>query len=255
MFQQKRAILVAEMEQRYDMLQSVLGTVKEMKSQPGPPGAPGPPGRDGLVGPQGLAGLNGLAGLPGHKGEKGEAGQIGERGESGSEGPPGADGEKGVDGMKGEPGIQGPIGPAGPERNASDFGAVAFGAMRKTSGDLNAGTDITYDELLVDTSNSFDIGTGVFTCPRSGTYLFSFSGYSHNVDYVQIYMFVNDIKVRPLIQSYVEASKTYHYPINFQWMRKLQSGDKAKMRVVSQKMYADNASRTYFHGYLIKADE
>ena len=162
---------------------------------------------------------------------------------------------KGVDGMKGEPGIQGPQGSAGPKGDASDFGAVAFGAMRKTSGDLNAGTDITYDELLVDTSNSFDIETGVFTCPRSGTYLFSFSGYSQTVKYVQIYMFVNDNKERPLIQSESYNSGSYYYPINFQWMRKLQIGDEAKMRVVTNKMIANDSSRTYFHGYLVKSDE
>ena len=159
--------------------------------------------------------------------------------------------------MKGEPGIQGPKGSAGPKGDASDFGAVAFGAMRKTSGDLNAGTDITYDELLVDTSNSFDVGTGVFTCPRSGTYLFSFSGYSQKVEFAQVYMYVNNVQKKPLIQSetHQRSSRTYYYPINFQWMRKLQIGDEAKMRVVTNKMIANNNIRTYFHGYLVKAYE
>ena len=40
MFEEKRAILVAEMEERYKLLQKVLDTVKETKVQPGPPGLP-----------------------------------------------------------------------------------------------------------------------------------------------------------------------------------------------------------------------
>ena len=47
MFEQKRAILVAEMNERYNLLQGVLDVVKDIKAEPGPPGPPGPQGLPG----------------------------------------------------------------------------------------------------------------------------------------------------------------------------------------------------------------
>ena len=68
MFEEKRAVLMAQVEERYNMLHSVLETLKEMRAQPGPPGPVGPQGipgrdgRDGLTGPQGLNGSKGERG-------------------------------------------------------------------------------------------------------------------------------------------------------------------------------------------------
>ena len=68
---------MAEFEERFNVLQRVLDTVKEMKIQPGPPGPAGLPGLDGRPGLPG-------PGLPGPRGETGNAGQKGEQGNSGT---------------------------------------------------------------------------------------------------------------------------------------------------------------------------
>merc|ERR1712062_102308 len=274
MFEEKRAILLAEIEERYNLLQKVLDTVKDTKVQPGPPGPPGPqgqpgprgetgigmkgsqgiPGRDGvghqgptgLPGPDGRPGTQGFPGVPGQKGETGNTGVKGQRGITGPEGPNGSSGQPG---HKGEPGFPGPKG------ESSDFGSIALSAMRGASGNVNTGNFVTYDELLLDTtSNSFDIGTGTFTCPRSGTYFFSFA--SHGAElYVRLHMYVNDIETVPRFQGHEEGDTRHWYLINFQWSKKLQTGDKVRLRVTSNSLIARSEYPIYFQGYLVKADE
>merc|ERR1712062_849012 len=99
--------------------------------------------------------------------------------------------------MLGQPGHKGEPGFPGPKGESSDFGSIAFSAMRGSSGDVNTHNFVTYDELLLDTTaNSFDIGTGTFTCPRSGTYFFSFASHAKDL-YVPVYMYVNDSETVP----------------------------------------------------------
>merc|ERR1712062_447097 len=158
-------------------------------------------------------------------------------------------------GYRGPPGPQGLTGPDGPKGDSNDFGSIAFSAMRGISGNVNSGDFVTYDELLLDTtSNSFDIGTGTFACPRSGTYFFSFS--SHAVDdAVQLVTYVNDNQVQPTFQGHEEGETGYAYLVNYQWSMTLQIGDKVKMRVSYQKLHITKTFQTYFQGYLLKADE
>ena len=283
MFEQKRAILIAEMNERYNLLQGVLDVVKDIKVQPGPPGPPGSQGlpglagRDGNPGPQGIpgttgspgsSGLKGPQGIPGRDGQpgfKGASGLAGRDGLPGTTGLPGSKGEKGDDGIRGQkgddgpvgpkglPGLKGdlgPVGPEGPKGDSSDFGTVAFAAMKKSSDSGYVTGDVTFDELLLETpSDSFDVSTGIFTIPRSGTYFFSLSTYSNRDSFIRMYMYVNNAQSEPgAIQSDGQS-------ISFQWSKKLAANDKVKMRVVTGKIYCADNYRTYFHGYLVKADE
>ena len=293
MFEEKRAILVAEVEERYKLLQKVLDTVKETKVQPGPPGLPGSPGvpgvpgrdgigqpgprgetgigmkgsqgipgRDGqpgLQGPTGLAGPDGRPGTQGFPGLPGETGPMGPSGPSGKKGLPGMPGLSGPKGHRGFPGIdgaKGDIGSTGPKGDNSDFGSIAFSATRGASGNVNRGSFVTYDELLLDTtSNSFDIGSGTFTCPRSGTYFFSFSSHASDLNVV-VAMYVNDNETKPRFQGHEEGDSKWYYLVNYQWSKKLQIGDKVKMKVIgSNKLIARSTYPTYFQGYLVKTDE
>ena len=245
MFEEKRAVLMAQVEERYNMLHSVLETLKEMRAQPGPPGPVGPQGipgrdgRDGLTGPQGLNGSKGEKGSIGSTGLPGK-GQKGDRGVAGPDGP------------QGPPGVQGQVGPKG---DSSDFGQVTFAAFRDASGNVNHGEDVTFDELIVDTSNSFDISSGVFTCPRSGTYFFTFSSHTSYV-YVLLDMYLNDSRTFPRFQIYNEgANGSWYFVVNYQWSRKLQAGDKVKMHVQTNKLVVNDTWKTFFQGYLVKSDE
>ena len=282
------------MEERYKLLRRALDTVNETKVQPGPPGLPGTPGvpgigmkgsqgipgltgRDGqpgLQGATGLAGRDGLPGLqgfPGIAGQKGDKGQLGFPGPEGPKGPlgePGLKGDKGNVGIRGQQGNLGPVGPDGPpgpqglrgpdgpKGDNSDFGSIAFSATRGASGDVNKDDFVTYDELLLDTtSNSFDIGTGTFTCPRSGTYFFSFSSHASDLNVV-VAMYVNDNETKPRFQGHEEGDSKWYYLVNYQWSKKLQIGDKVKMKVIgSNKLIARSTYPTYFQGYLVKTDE
>ena len=196
----------------------------------------------------GRDGLPGTTGLPGLKGEKGDDGIRG------SSGPKGPTGSPGITGRNGQPGLKGDRGPIGPKGDSSDFGTVAFAAMRGPSGNVNHNIDVTYDELLLDTTDSFDIRTGEFTCPKSGTFFFSISSHS-GVKVIQIYMYVNGEKTNPLIQNHEGGRDGASYLVNFQWSKKLQNGDKVKLRPVNSNLYTNNSCQTYFHGYLVKAEE
>ena len=261
MFEEKRAILLAEIEERYNLLQKVLDTVKETKVQPGPPGPPGVglpgpqgiPGRDGHLGPQGPTGLPGPDGRPGTQGFPGVPGQKGATGNPGVEGQRGITGPEGPRGFSGQPGQRGPDGPKG---DNSDFGSIAFSVMRGVSGNVNSGGFVTYDELLLDTtSNSFDIGTGTFTCPRSGTYSFSISSHVSNADaWVHLDMYVNDTRTEPRIQARESSEGTYWYLLNYKWSKKLQTGDNVKMKVSNGALRSNSNYPAYFQGYLMKAN-
>ena len=85
MFEQKRAILVAEMNERYNLLQGVLDVVKDIKAEPGPQGLPGTEAT-GPSGPKGSQGLQGLAGRDGTPGPQGVPGTTGSTGPSGPKG-------------------------------------------------------------------------------------------------------------------------------------------------------------------------
>ena len=71
-----------------------------------------------------------------------------------------------------------------------------------------------------------------------------------------MYMYVNNEATMPVMQVVTEQdSKSNYHFISFQWSRKLEAGDKAKISIDSNKIRCSNYYRTYFRGYLVKADE
>ncbi|XP_054906149.1 complement C1q subcomponent subunit A-like [Poeciliopsis prolifica] len=156
----------------------LLSTVECDVNCNGRPGELGPPGRDGLAG---------------MKGQKGEPAvwvddQVdpnmllrlkGDKGNSGPHGPIGPQGYRGNVGAAGAAGRPGPPGPAGVNRNAgqslSNQGTpAAFSVKRNVAKYPPFNQKITYQEAIVNTGNSFDINTGIFTCRTPGFYYFTF---------------------------------------------------------------------------------
>ena len=68
-------------------------------------------------------------------------------------------------------------------------------------------------------------------------------------------MYVNGEKTYPLIQDHEGGRGSNSYLVNFQWSKKLQIGDRVKLRAYNNVLYTQINYQTYFHGYLVKADE
>ena len=56
---------------------------------------------------------------------------------------------------------------------------VAFTVSRSHQGSL-MNSKVVYDKVLVNVGNAYDPQTGLFTCPRDGVYVFTWSTMSHN---------------------------------------------------------------------------
>ena len=154
---------------------------------------------------KGERGLRGVDGIPGADsnvaGPTGPQGGTGPQGSIGLQGPVGADsvvaGPQGIGGPQGIPGFTGDTGPQGPQGN--DGTLVPPGMMQVTGGvevnelqayDYNAfgnasevitlavnSLQTVYASVIYDTfpvAGSFNLATGVWTCPTDGFYDFSF---------------------------------------------------------------------------------
>ena len=119
------------------------------------------------------------------------------------------------------------------------------------------GSAITYDVLLVNIGNAFSQETGIFTCPESGSYFFSFSAESDassSRNSIHVYMHRNG-KDELLIDNHYNDSQA-HKNLSYQWAIKLQAGDEVKMRigVYNEQLRVDAQRQIHFRGYLVKAD-
>ena len=152
--------------------------------------------------------------------------------------------------MKGSNGIQGPKGAS------SDFSRIAFAALRNSTS-LSSSATITYDALLVNIGNAFSHQTGIFTCPESGSYFFSFSAESvstTSVTSIHIYM-VRNGQNELLIDNHYKDDQA-HKNLSYQWAIKLHAGDEVKMRIggSSEQLRVEKMRQIHFRGYLVKAD-
>merc|ERR1711860_168853 len=73
-------------------------------------------------------------------------------GPPGQDGSPGSPGRAGLPGRPGNPGIDGPRGLPGAKRSS-----VIFGAIRKSSADVNENEYITYTHLVINEGNGMDV--------------------------------------------------------------------------------------------------
>ncbi|XP_056302364.1 complement C1q subcomponent subunit A [Danio aesculapii] len=142
-------------------------------------------GRNGADGP------NGRHGLPGLKGEKGEPALQDKlsritleelKGDIGVRGPPGEPGEKGLMGAIGPWGPLGPAGPRGSSGGADRAKAIekpAFSVLRNEASQAQYKQPVTFNVMLSNVNNDFQIETGYFTCKVPGVYYFVFHASSN----------------------------------------------------------------------------
>lgn len=265
MLDQREAILVARMEERFGLVTKWLETSSARQCGiPGPPGLPGrdgpigPPGRDGQHGLPGV-GIQGAAGNPGPigpRGDQGPKGNEGTKGDQGSQGPRGIPGlaTKGEPGLKGEVGMQGANGEPGSKGQKGDtpaFGQVVVSAYKSTGGNVN-GWITGFDTVLEDASNAFNAGSGVFTCPWSGTYFFTLTGRSNTTPtsfYIQVHI---NGEVRLNLFDYNTRTAT---TFSMNVAEKLETGDQLQLKVGGGNLYANSDQRIHFNAFLLNATE
>ena len=105
---------------------------------------------------------------------------------------------------------------------------VIFSAVKASGGNFKG--DITYDRLDVSIGGGFDIGSGVFVVPTSGTYRLSFSGQSglHKYEYTHVNVKKNGSDVFAIWDSN-EAEKADANNISYTWMMNLSQGDRVNL--------------------------
>ena len=134
----------------------------------GEEGPTGTQGEEGPTGPQGLQGPTGFIGPTGYQGLQGLTGAIGPTGSRGLQGP------TGTVGPTGSQGLQGPTGPIStPEQIAF---SVKFQPRTSIVPGLFTNFTVIFDTIIYPaTTNSYNNITGIYTVPKSGFYVLTYS--------------------------------------------------------------------------------
>ena len=126
---------------------------------------------------------------------------------------------------------------------------VIFSA-EKASGENFIG-DITYDRLVVNIGGGFDMGSGVFVVPTSGTYRLSFSGQTgfKKYEYTNVKVKKNGTLIFVVWDSN-DAEKADAKNLSYTWLMNLTQGDRVNLSSANH-LFADYESHLTFTGELI----
>ena len=116
--------------------------------------------------------------------------------------------------------------------------------MPKT--EFKVGQYITgFAEFLINIGDSFTLSDGIFTAPRNGIYEFSASLYGSGHGASVLAVVRNSEQV-------VKFQDTQYATLTFNWIMKLQRGDKIQLQVVYGTFYCDNGNANcIFNGKII----
>ena len=216
----------------------------------GPAGPIGPKGSDGQTGPSGINGRDGLSGVSGTPGAPGPKGDQGPTGQPGSLGPKGPNGEPGPRGNEGPRGASGEPGPKG-DQGTQNIGEIAFAAYNDNSG-YPQNTFLSFNEVPENIGGAFNGNTGVFTSPRTATYIFGFTAeVFENPTHCYIYVYINDSGKRYFYNYHSDRHNTF----SFNLIEKLNAQDKLKLKLGGGncKLIANSNRKIYFHGYIMNS--
>ena len=128
------------------------------------------------------------------------------------------------------------------------YGPIIFSAYIKPQTTFTDGQYITgFKEFLINIGESFTLSDGIFTAPRNGIYEFSAS--IHHQRHVG-----GDV-VLALVRNSEQVVKfqdTQYATLTFNWIMKLQRGDKIQLQVVEGVFLCANGNRNcIFNGKII----
>ena len=121
--------------------------------------------------------------------------------------------------------------------------------MKRSGGNFKG--DITYDRLDVSIGGGFDIRSGVFVVPTSGTYRLSFSGQtgSEKYEFTNVNVKKNGSLIFNIWDSN-EGEKADANNLSYTWVMNLTQGDRVNLSSQNH-LFADGYYRLTFTGELI----
>ena len=135
-------------------------------------------------------------------------------------------------------------------------GRIIFSAYRKctNSNPLRCGGisgDVTYNALVENVGNGLNKNNGVFTCPRSGLYMFSFSGTTYasdNYNGMAVRVYINGVE-----DFLIQNTDIEHWEhISHSWLSHLNVNDRVNLRITAGKMYDSSNMKIHFNGIQLK---
>nr|ACO14900.1 Complement C1q-like protein 4 precursor [Caligus clemensi] len=109
--------------------------------------------------------------------------------------------------------------------------AVFFNAYSTNALVCDIGCNVTYTQTFGDSHGALDVGSGIFTCPRSGHYLFQFHALVESGHEARVLILVNQI---PTLYMYDKDHTKYNWRysmISQSLIYSLNCGDKVVVRL------------------------
>ena len=118
---------------------------------------------------------------------------------------------------------------------------------------ISAVTNITYNQIWENVGDGLDMSTGIFTCPVSGTYKFTFTAdaYAAGAAADSAQVLLNGVH-QFLIYSYIDGN--HHSNLSHTWTFTLKQNDIVNLRVERGEIFLDANIRITFTGYMILAE-
>ena len=116
---------------------------------------------------------------------------------------------------------------------------------------ISAVTNITYNQIWENVGDGLDMSTGIFTCPVSGTYKFTFTAdaLNHGADSAEVLL--NGLH-QFLIYSNIDGN--IHSNLSHTWTLTLKQNDIVNLRVGDGEIFVNSNLRITFTGYMILAE-
>ena len=128
---------------------------------------------------------------------------------------------------------------------------VVFSAIR-TSGSVTSGNYFnSYTKFLITYGDAFNLGSGVFTAPRSGIYQFSAAATFFRKGENKISVEKNGTQI---LQFYSENEheRTDDDTLSFNFIMQLQKYDTIRLKVTRGKFWCNTSNVCVFNGYFIR---